>query len=250
MTETTSQLELDFGMLTVAQQETVDHFVSNSKRNAVNASVKTAKIEELLISGGFKAGIDYVNNLETKTVTEDREFGYGDNEFTANVTYVSSYGGCQLITEYYDSSKNIMSTRLVSVGIEYDKLECSTITSQYRAYKPATLLTKLKEYNESQLYQFNDANRKKMILDHTVDKYKTLFPNAKVTIGNDYYKSHNYNYIEFPIVIVSFKSGSYVSFRLGSEIDKEYTHKKFDAVASQMSAMDLLKMFNNQEVKK
>jgi hypothetical protein len=249
MSNQVKQLELDFGMLTVAQQETVDHFVSNSKRNAVNASVKTAKIEELLISGGFKAGIDYVNNLETKTVTEDREFGYGDNEFTANVTYVSSYGGCQLITEYYDSSKNIMSTRLVSVGIEYDKLECSTVTSQYRAYKPTSLLTKLKEYNESQLYQFNDANRKKMILDHTVDKYKTLFPNAEVTIGSDYYKIKN-NYTQFPIIYVNFESGSWVSFRIGYEIDKEHTHKMFDAITSQMSAMDLLKMFNNQEVKK
>jgi hypothetical protein len=249
MSNQVKQLELDFGMLTVAQQETVDRFVSNSKRNADNAIVRTAKIEALLISGGFKAGIDYVNNLETKTVTEDREFGYGDVEFSAEVTYVSSYGGCQLITEYYDSSKNIMSARLVSVGIEHDKLECSTVTSQYRAYKPTSLLTKLQEYNVSQLYKFNDANKQKGILDYTVDKYKTLFPNAKVTIGSDYSKSRN-NYTPFPIVYVNFESGSWVSFRIGYEIDKEYTHKKFDAITSQMSAMDLLKMFNNQEVKK
>ena len=243
------QLELDFGMLTTEQQKTVDRFVSSSKRYADNASIKTAKIEELLISGGFKAGIDYVNNLETKTVTEDKVFGYGYNdEFSAEVTYVSSYGGCQLITEYYDSSKNIMSARLVSVGIEHDKLECSTVTSQYRAYKPTSLLTKLKEYNKSQLYQFNAANKQKGILDYTVDKYKTLFPNAKVTIGSGYFKSRN-NYTSFPIVSVNFESGSYVLFQLGSEIDKEYTHKKFDAVASQMGTMDLLKMFNNQEAK-
>jgi hypothetical protein len=179
MSNQVKQLELNFGMLTVAQQETVDRFVSNSKRNADNASARTAKIEALLISGGFKAGIDYVNNLETKTVTEDRVFGYGDDEYSAEVTYVSSYGGCQLITEYYDSSKNIMSARLVSVGIEHDKLECSTVTSQYRAYKPTSLLTKLQEYNVSQLYKFNDANKQKGILDYTVDKYKTLFPNAE-----------------------------------------------------------------------
>jgi len=245
MSNQVKQLELDFGMLTVAQQETVDRFVSNSKRNADNASAKTARIEVLLISGGFKAGIDYVNNLETKTVTEDREFGYGDDEFSAEVTYVSSYGGCQLITEYYNSSKNTMSTRLVSVGIEHDKLECSTITSQYRAYKPTSLLTKLQEYNVSQLYQFNAANKQKGILDYTVDKYKTLFPNAKVSVGKDYDKNRH-NYTSFPIVIVSFKSGSYVSFRLGSEMDKEYTHKKFDAVASQRTTAETLNMFNNQ----
>jgi len=249
MSNQVKQLELDFGMLTVAQQETVDRFVSNSKRNADNASAKTARIEALLISGGFKAGIDYVNNLETKTVTEDKVFGYGYNdEFSAEVTYVSSYGGCQLITDYYDSYKNSISIRLVSVGIEHDKLECSTITSQYRAYKPTSLLTKLQKYNVSQLYKFNDANKQKGILDYTVDKYKTLFPNAKVSVGNDYDKNRH-NYTSFPIVIVSFKSGSYVSFRLGSEIDKEYTHKKFDAIASQMTTAEILRMFNNQEAK-
>ena len=76
MTNQTTQLELDFGMLTAEQQETVDRFVSRSKRNADDASARTAKIEALLISGGFKVGINYVNNLETKTVNEDREFGY------------------------------------------------------------------------------------------------------------------------------------------------------------------------------
>ena len=249
MSNQVKQLELDFGMLTVAQQETVDRFVSRSKRNADDASARTARIEALLISGGFKAGIDYVNNLETKTVTEDKVFGYGYNdEFSAEVTYVSSYGGCQLITEYYDSSKNIMSARLVSVGIEHDKLECSTVTSQYRAYKPTSLLTKLQEYNVSQLYKFNDANKQKGILDYTVDKYKTLFPNAKVSIGSDYSKTRN-DYIQFRIVYVNFESGSWVSFRIGYEIDREYIHKKFDAVASQMSSLELLRMFNNQEVK-
>ena len=248
MTNQTTQLELDFGMLTAEQQETVDRFVSRSKRNADDASARTAKIEALLISGGFKAGINYVNNLETKTVNEDREFGYGLSAFTANVTYVSSYGGCQLITEYYNSSKNTMSARLVSVGIEHDKLECSTVTSQYRAYKPTSLLTKLQEYNVSQLYKFNDANKQKGILDYTVDKYKTLFPNAKVSIGSDYSKTRN-DYIQFRIVYVNFESGSWVSFRIGYEIDQEYIHKKFDAIASQMSSLELLKMFNNQEVK-
>jgi hypothetical protein len=245
MSNQVKQLELGFGMLTVAQQETVDHFVSNSKRNADNASARTAKIEALLISGGFKAGIDYVNTLEIKTITEDRQFSYHD-EFSAEVTYVSSYGGCQLMTEYYDSYKNIMSARLVLVGIEHDnKLECSTITSQYRAYKPTSLLTKLQEYNASQLYKFNAANKQKGILDYTVDKYKTLFPNAEVSVGSDYYKSRN-NYTQFPIVYVNFENGSWVSFRIGYEIDKEYLHKKYDAQYETMNAEKLLELFNNQ----
>jgi len=239
-----TQLELDFGMLTVKQQDRVDRFVSNSKRNADNASVKTAKIEELLISSGFRAGIDYVNNLEVKTITEDKEFGYGDNEFTANVTYVSSYGGCQLITERYDSYKNELTKCLVSVGIEHDKLECS-ITPQYRAYKPSTLFTKLQDYNEGQKGKFEIANKTKVILDYTVEKYKKLFPNAEVTVGADYSRFDNYK--SFPIVKVEFKSGSYISFRLGWEKDNEYVHKKFDVVANNMNMIETLNMFNNQK---
>jgi hypothetical protein len=239
-----TQLELDFGMLTVEQQDRVDRFVSNSKRNADNASVKTAEIEELLISSGFRAGIDYVNNLEVKTITEDKEFGYGDNEFTANVTYVSSYGGCQLITERYDSYKNELTKCLVSVGIEHDKLECS-ITPQYRAYKPSTLFTKLQDYNEGQKGKFEIANKTKVILDYTVEKYKKLFPNAEVTVGADYSRFDNYK--SFPIVKVEFKSGSYISFRLGWEKDNEYVHKKFDVVANNMNMIETLNMFNNQK---
>lgn len=239
------QLELDFGMLTAEQQMVVDRFVSNSKRNADNVVVRTAKIEELLISGGFRAGVDYVNDLETKTVTEDKEFGYGDNEFTANVTYVSSYGGCKLETNYYNSYKNELIKRLVSVDTADGKLECTTITNQYRAYKPSTLFTKLQEYNESQIFAYGRANKDLEIVDYTVEKYKTLFPNAEVSVGRDYDKN-KYDYTSFPIVIVSFKSGSYISFRLGSEMDKEYTHKKFDAVASQRTTAETLNMFNNQ----
>jgi hypothetical protein len=245
MSNQVKQLELDFGMLTAEQQETVDRFVSNSKRNADNASVRTAKIEELLISGGFRAGVDYINDFETKTITEDRVFGYGDNKFTANVTYVSSYGGCKLETDYYNSYKNELIKRLVSVDTVDGKLECITITNQYRAYKPSSLFIKLREYNESQMSAYGRANKDLEIVDYTVEKYKTLFPNAEVSVGRDYDKNR-YDYTSFPIVIVSFKSGSYISFRLGSEIDKEYTHKKFDAISSQMTTAETLNMFNNQ----
>jgi hypothetical protein len=157
-------------------------------------------------------------------------------------------GCCSLITDYFNSQKNEMTIRKCGVSSEGDKLECSYITSQYRAYKPSTLFSKLQEYNTDQLNKHVYAAKTKVILEYTIDKYKTLFPNAKVTIGSGYFKSRN-NYTSFPIVSVNFESGSYVLFQLGSEIDKEYTHKKFDAVASQMGTMDLLKMFNNQEAK-
>lgn len=244
------QLELDFGMLTVAQQDRVDRFKSSSNSDAIRRTESARSIQELLLSGGFQEGIDFVNDFKCEKVTEVRSFGYGDDEFEAEVTFTNATGGCSLITDYFNSQKNEMTIIKYNVSREGDKLECSYITPQYRAYKPSTLFNKLQDYNTGQKNKHVYANQTKLILNHTLDKYKKLFPNATVEEGKDYYKGRNYNYTEFPIVYVKFDSGSYVSFRLGSEIDKEYTHKKFDAVASQMSAMDLLKMFNNQEVKK
>ena len=250
MSNQVKQLELDFGMLTVEQQDSVDRFLSSSKTDAIKRTENIRNTQELLLSGGFQEGIHFVNNFECEKVTEVRSFGYGDDKFEAEVTFTQALGCCSLITDYFNSQKNEMTIRKCNVSREGDKLECSNITPQYRAYKPSTLFTKLQDYNTDQKNKHVYANKTKSILKYTLDKYKKLFPNATVEVGNDYYKSRNYNYTEFPIVIVKFDSGSWVSFRIGYEIDKEYTHKKFDAVASQMSAMDLLKMFNNQEVKK
>ena len=250
MSNQVEQLELDFGMLTVEQQERVDRFVSSSKTDAIKRTENIRNIQELLLSGGFQEGIDFVNDFKCEKVTEFRSFGYGENEFKAEVTFTQALGCCYLITDYFNSQRNKMVISKNSVSSEGDKLECTTITSQYRAYKPTSLFSKLQDYNTDQKNKHAYANKTKSILNHTIDKYKKLFPNATVEEGMDYYKSRNYNYTEFPIVYVKFDSGSYVSFQLGSEIDKEYTHKKFDRVATDMSIEDTLKMFNNQEVNK
>jgi hypothetical protein len=241
----TNQLELELGILTDAQQERVNSFIANQKSNVERIILAQSKIENLLISGGFKAGIDYVNDLEYSMVNEDKEFGYGENAFEANITYMKSSGGCKIIFDRYNSYTNKIEVKMSMVTAEYDKLECSSITSQYRAYLPTSLFTKLKENNEKAQNEYDSANREQAIIKYTVNKYKTLFPKANVTVGKDYYKTRN-DYREFPIVIVGFENGSYISFKLGYENDKEYTHKKFDAVAAQLSAIELLNVFNQQ----
>jgi hypothetical protein len=241
----TEQLTLELGILTDAQQERVNSFIKSQQFTTERIILAQARIEDLLISGGFKAGIDYVNDLKYSMTTEDRNFGYGSEAFTANVTYMRSSGGCKIIYDRYNSATNQIITLTSLVSNEHDKLECSAITSQYRAYKPASLLAKLKENNEKAQYAFDKANATKLLLNYTVNKYKTLFPKATVTVGKDYYRSGN-TYNEFETVIVTFESGSYIIFRLGYENDKEYTHKKFDAVASKLSAIELLEVFNKQ----
>jgi hypothetical protein len=245
MTNQETQLELDFGMLTVAQQERVDSFIQNQKEQVLNSVKNNNIIETLLNEGGFIKGIDYENTVKTKIVTEEKEFYY-DGGFKTIVTYEKVEGNVSILYKKYDSRENKIVTQRCYVGKNSDKLECSSITSQYRAYKPKSLYEKLVESNSKAQNEFDSDNRKRLVVKYTVNKYKNLFPKAEVTVGKDYYKNYRSNYIEFPIVMVKFESGSYISFRMGYEIDNETVYKKFDAVASQLNAIELLNIFNQQ----
>ena len=238
-------------LLTNEQQERVNSFIRSQKSTTERLITSQEKIERLLIEGGFKAGIDYVNDFKYGLVTEDKEFGWDENAFTANVTYMKSSGGCKIIYDRHNSTLNEAETKMSIVSNELDKLECSAITSKYRAYKPSSLLQKLKENNEKAQVEFNRANKVKSLLDYTVEKYKTLFPNSTVTVGKDYNSYNNgrrYDYTEFETVKVEFKSGSYIVFRLGFEQDRESIHKKYDAVTSKLNAIELLEAFDKQNI--
>jgi hypothetical protein len=245
MTNQETQLELDFGMLTVAQQERVDSFIENQKFSNRNVITTSNTIETLLNEGGFIKGVDYENTVKAKIVTEEKEF-YCDGSFKTIVTYEKVEGNVSILYKKYDSRENKIVTQRCYVGKNSDKLECSSITPQYRAYKPKSLYEKLIENNSKAQNEFDSDNRERLVVKYTVNKYKNLFPKAEVTVGKDYYKNYRSNYIEFPIVMVKFESGSYISFRMGYEIDNETVYKKYDAVASQLSAIELLNIFNQQ----
>jgi hypothetical protein len=238
------QLVLDFGMLTVSQQERVDSFIKNQKDVLSNKIREGNAIETLLNEGGFRKGIDYENTIKTKIVTGEKEFSY--DGFKADITYETVEGNISILYKKYDSTTNKIVTQKSYISRNSDKLESSTITPQYRAYKPTTLFDKLVENNNKAQLDYNSANREKAVIDYTVEKYKTLFPKAEVTVGRDYYKSYRNNYTEFSIVIVKFENGSYISFKLGYENDKEFVHKKHDAVEAKLTAIELLNIFNQQ----
>lgn len=244
MTNQELQLEIDFGILTVAQQERVDSFIKNQKDLVQNSIRNSNAIEILLNEGGFIKGIDYENTIKVKTITTEKRFYHDD--FKADITYETVEGSISILYKRYDSTSNKIVTQKGYVGKTSDKLECSSITPQYRAYKPTTLFAKLVENNNKAQLDYNSANREKAVIDYTVNKYKTLFPKANVTVGKDYYRNYKRNYIEFPIITVAFESGSYIIFKLGYENDKEFIHKKFDAVEAKLNAIEILNLYNNQ----
>ena len=242
----TMHLDLFEGkILTDEQRLEVQKYIGACDKEVVRKQDENRRVQLLLDESGFKQGIDYVNNFEVFEKTYNHEFGYSYNntQWEAEVNVMRSSGGCQIIYDVIKEGKITISKSFVYR--EGDKLQCTNITSQYRYYKPNSLLTKLKENNEKVERDIKISDKKGDVLNYTVEKFEKEFPEATVSVGKDYDRSGN-RYYDFKTVIVKFASGSYVIFRLGYEQDKEYVHKKFDNVVDTLKGMDLLRHFDGQ----
>ena len=233
------QLEL-FKVLNTEQQTEVNSFVERQNQQVVDRVASIKKMMDLLTDAGFEEGVNFERNFEIGESTHDRSFGWDDNKFNAEVTVNTVSGGVYLMHKRFYNGK--LETTTSNVSREGDKLVCSMITPQYRAYKPTSLLVKLNEYNEVQQWRFDAYNNKIAILSYTLNKYTTLYPNATVQTGTGYSGRSS-----FTTVLVSFESGSWVEFRLGYRQDEEYKYKKFDARVDALKGMDLLNHFNEQK---
>ena len=232
------QLEL-FQVLNQEQQTEVNDYVVRENQSIVNRVASIKRIIDLLETGGFVEDIDFERDFQIGESTHERTFGWGADKFKAEVTVNTTNGGIRLIHKRFYNGK--VETTTSSVGRDGDKLECSMITPQYRAYKPASLLVKLHEYNENQELKFSSYHKKKDMLSYTINKYTILFPNAKVQEGMGYQGRSS-----FATVLVSFPSDSYVEFKLGFEQDKEFVFRKWDGKVDAYKGIDLLNYFNKQ----
>ena len=233
------QLEL-FQVLNQEQQTEVNDYVVRENQNTVNRVASIKRIIDLLETGGFVEDIDFERDFQIGESTHERTFGWGADKFKAEVTVNTTNGGIRLIHKRFYNGK--VETTTSSVGRDGDKLECSMITPQYRAYKPASLLVKLHEYNENQELKFSSYHKKKDMLSYTINKYTILFPNAKVQEGTGYQGRSS-----FATVLISFPSDSYVEFKLGFEQDKEFVFRKWDGKVDAYKGIDLLNYFNKQK---
>ena len=245
-----TQLDLFEGLvLTTEQQEKIDSFVKNEAKRAVVSQENVNRIMMLLDEAGFVQGVDYNSNYEVHEVTKEREFGYSYNNtnFNSEVTYMNAVGGVYLIVDTIKDNKIVKYNAPVSR--EGDKLMCTSITEQYRYYKPSTLLTKLKESRKAKIQELDRRGKEWLCLDYTIEKYQKLYPEAEVKEGSDYIRYGRHDYQQFKTVVVKFKSGSSVTFQLGYgyELDKERLHKRYDA--QEETVEQSLERFNNQKSK-
>ena len=246
-----TQLDLFEGLvLTTEQQEKIDSFIERQAKEAIITQESINRTMLLLDEAGFVQGVDYGCNFEISEVTSKREFGYSynDTNFEHEVTYINSYGCVYLIADTIKDGK--IKKYNASVDREGNKLMCTSITSQYRYYKPSTLLTKLKENRKTKINELSRQNKEQVCLDYTIAKYQKLYPEATVKAGTDYYRGYRgRSYDSFKIVVIEFKSGSSVTFQLGYgyELDQERLHKRYDA--QKETVEQTLERFNNQKAK-
>jgi len=231
------QLEL-FQILSVEQQEDVNNYIERENKRVADRKASIGIMVELLKEAGFND--QYRLSYKSGNATVNREFGYGDSSFNAEITVNTINGGVKLIHKRHYGGE--LQTLESNVSREGNKLICSQITPQYRAYKPSSLLAKLNEYNQEQNDLHNSFLNKRIILNYTITKYEELYPNATVQTGKGYQGGSS-----FTTVLVSFPSGSWVEFRLGFKQDGEYMFKKFDAKVDQLKFIHLLNHFNEQK---
>ena len=247
MSNLENQLDLFQGvLLSTKQEQEVSTWIERQAKNAVDKQDEANRIMLMLDRAGFVQNEDYKSNFEVFEVTKEREFGYSYNNtnFEKEVTYMNAVGNVSLITNCIYEGK--MKKYNASVDRDGDKLMCTSVTEQYRYYKPSSLLVKYNEHNSLQNSKLNRLNAEDVAMKNVIAKYKKLYPEANVVASTDCYRR---SYQSFPIVNVQFASGSTVSFTLGYSGDLENVrfHKKYDAVSESTEAS--LERFNNQPAK-
>jgi len=247
MSNSNNQLDLFNGvLLTTEQEKEIATWIERQAKRAAEVNDETNTIMLMLDRAGFVQNEDYKSNFEVFEVTKEVDFGYSYNNtnYTKEVTYMNAVGGVSLITNCIHEGK--MKTYNASVSRDGNKLMCTSITEQYRYYKPSSLYTKFNEHNERKINELARTNKESIAIKNVIAKFRKQYPEATVYASTDYYRR---SYQSFPIVKVKFASGSEVSFTLGYSDDYENVrfHKKYDAVSESTEA--LMKRFNNQKAK-
>ena len=242
---TGKQLDLFEGMLLTAdQQEKVNTHIENCKKNSEFAQKKHFNIVRLLNVNGFCKGLDFEEDCKVTTETRKVTLGYRYNntDFETEVTAEYCTSNIYLLGQSFNSYRGELGPTRFYFDVKDNKINCSSITEQYRFYKPSTILEKLKSYNLKAANAFEEYKKKINLEKNTLEKYTKLYPDAEVTSKDGYSKYEG----SYRLIEVRFKSGSYVHFKLDTYNNKEYLCNKYDATFEKLTAEELLERFSKQ----
>jgi hypothetical protein len=241
-----NQLAL-FELLTAEQEVKKADIIAKRAVQARKAFDKDSRIESLLLENGFIKDVHFKSNSRIEKSIMKFDVGNYKNEKIIDIEVENAEGSVSIL---YDRLNNTTIEKISSyVWMNAEgKLECSSVTGTNRAYKPKSLFEKLMLKNQKAVEELEAANKNQSVKEYTIEKYKALFPEAEISLNRDYVNS-GYNrtkYVHFDVLVIKFKSGSYVSLRLGSDKDKEYVFKKYNIIEAKASITDLLNVYNNQ----
>ena len=242
-----NQLDMFAGvLLTNEQQEQVNRFITSKKSTSEHQQKKHDDSVALLLANGFIKGTHFDASCKVTIETKNVTLGYSYNKTTFETEIEFEHCDSQIYLlgqNFYvwETDKKLKPAKFW-FDIEKGKIQCGSITEQYRFYKPNTILEKLKLHNEKAANQFEEFKQKENLEKNTIEKYTKLYPDAEVISKDGYTKYRG----SFKIVEVKFKSGSYVQFELDTYNNKEYIGKRFDAELEKLTAEELLERFNNQ----
>ena len=131
------QLDLFEGqILTTEQENEIQEWIESQEKNAMERADYIKRLETTLKEAGFQK-VQYVNDFTLVTKTnQERSFGYGDNRFTTEVSYVTYEGGIALKYNYFNSNEGKLASSTANVHLEKEwsrgayrtKLQCGSIT--------------------------------------------------------------------------------------------------------------------------
>jgi hypothetical protein len=240
-----NQLPLFADMLTVEQEQRVANEKADATKTMLRQKDEVLRKMKMVIDAGFSPAQYGYSTDCIKVMREINVNPWREESKLVEVELDRFNGNFYIVFDEYDKGKNEIVKRKATVDLRGDKMECYWLNNNSRAMKPTTILTKIAAAAETAKYKYEVANKTKSTVEYTVDKYKQLYPDAEVEAGKGY-NSGRGNYEEFDTVTVKFKSGSYLSFRVFSEPDKEYVNKTYDAVFTKMTRNEIMDYFNAQ----
>ena len=246
------QLEM---FLTTEQEQAIQGYLNNHDFHFRNHKGKVEIKHQVLIKNGFIEGVHFQNTFTfEENVTETVSLGgrwYNTEEFEAELTITKYQGDIFLlhdIVDGEDGTNKIIKKNTTFYLTSSGKIECSSIVGSFRPVKPATMLRKIAELNESAKDRLVIVNRKDNHFDNAITTLKLEFPNSvSVEKGSEWVRTYNLrNSYTVDVVTVKFEDGSYIQYNVNSFSGEISINKVYDVETEKLTLQDKVNNLKNR----
>jgi hypothetical protein len=246
------QLEM---FLTVEQEQAIQEYLNNHDFHFRNYKGNVEVKHQVLVENGFIEGVHFENTFTfeenvTKTVSLGGRW-YNVEEFETEVTITKYEGDIFLlhdIVDGEDGTNKIIKKNTTFYLTSSGKIECSSIVGSFRPVKPATMLRKIAELNESAKDRLIIVNRKDNHFDNAIEKLEFEFPNSvSVEKGSEWVRTYNLrNSYTVDVVTVKFEDGSYIQYNVNSFSGEISINKVYDVETEKLTLQDKVNNLKNR----